>query len=695
MELITNVKGIRKNEEVIRRKRKGNYDNTIYTFDIEVSSLFKIDGIWKGFDFNKEDYTGIEKCSVPYICMFGINEDVYYFRDFMMFGDILEYISSDVKKYLFIHNLSYEMCFLQNIFEEKNWTVTKMTSRDIRKPIAFYVPEINIEFRCTYMLTNMSLENASKIYTNVRKKSGQLDYNKVYSPLSYLDSESLEYCEFDIICLFNIVKFFKSKYDGKLANVPFTSTGEVRKEIKKVIDYWYMVKRWKNVPERKMYLIYMLSFSGGYTHANMLHSGKVLHNISSRDIASSYPSCFFEKFPREDFRFCPVEEYLSQPDDYAYIVQVEFSDIECMYYNTYIQKSKIVNSHVKDVIFDNGRLVKASGGTFEMFLTEIDFEIIKKTHKGNYKIIECWKAYKNYLDKRILKFILEMYRRKTVLKKDDQTEEEKTMYRNAKANINSLYGCSVSNILKQSSDFKNGQWQRYSFSDEFVDSKIEEARHSWSTLFDYTTGLYVTSYARRNLFLTLIQLDKDVIYCDTDSIKYRNNHDDVFERFNESVIERYNKCIEYYPDDFTIDDFQPTDQEGIKHLLGVFEIENDGDIKVFKTLGAKKYCYELDDGLHLTLSGVNKKGVKALNGDINNFRNGFVFGYDEAQKLIHFYDDEQPIIDFIDCQGNEYHSELQHGVILQPTTYKIGQTLEYELLLNAIQIEESEVEYNG
>ena len=696
MELITKTNQLNIQEDIIKRKRKGNYDNNIYTFDIEVCSLFKLHDKWSIFDKSIKDYSGVEKCSVPYIAMFGVNDHVYYFRDFMFFGDILEKLSSNIRKYIFIHNLSYEFQFLLNIIEEKNWTVSKMCSRDIRKPISFYIPEINIEFRCTYMLTNMSLDFASKIYTNIKKKTGQLDYNQMFSPYTHLNDDELEYCEFDILCLYEIVKYYRDqKYGCKLANIPLTATGEVRKQIKQVIDYWYILKRWERVPSRKMYLIYMLCFAGGYTHANMLHSGVIMHNVSSRDIASSYPSCFFEKFPQEDFRFCPVEEYMSQPDDYAYIVNVEFTDVECITYNTYIQKSKIVNAHVSNVIYDNGRLVK-SDGTFEMFLTEIDFELIKKCYKGKFKIIECWKAFKNFLDKRILKFILQMYKFKTTLKKEVQTPEEEVLYRTAKSNINSCYGVCVSNILKSSSDFKNGQWQRFSFSDEFVDSKIDEAKHSWSTLFEYTTGLYVTSFARKNLFSCILKMDRDVIYCDTDSIKFIGNHDDIFDKFNESVIERYNKVIEHYPNDFTISDFQPIDPEGNKHTLGVFEIENDHDIKSFKTLGAKKYCYELDDGLHLTLSGVNKKsGVEALKGDINNFRNGFEFDYESAGKLIHYYNDEQPEITYEDRDGNIYTSDLKYGIVLQPTTYKIGTTLEYEMLLYEIQIEESEVEYNG
>ena len=48
---------------------------------------------------------------------------------------------------------------------------------------------------------------------------------------------------------------------------------------------------------------------------------------------------------------------------------------------------------------------------------------------------------------------------------------------------------------------------------------------------------------------TVLQLDKDVIYCDTDSIKYVGDHDDVFRRYNMKVYERYQRCIDRYMKD--------------------------------------------------------------------------------------------------------------------------------------------------
>ena len=56
-------------------KKKGKKNkptsDTIYSFDIEVSSLFKLDGVWQSFDYSvdQKTYTEVEKAGVPYDLM--------------------------------------------------------------------------------------------------------------------------------------------------------------------------------------------------------------------------------------------------------------------------------------------------------------------------------------------------------------------------------------------------------------------------------------------------------------------------------------------------------------------------------------------------------------------------------------------------------------------------------------------------
>lgn len=421
------------------------YSDTIYTFDIETTSLFKINGEWRVFDYDldKSEYLHEEHTmmAIPYIWQFGVEDAVYYGRDFMQFEEVLKLISNEIlTKIIWIHNASFELQFLQNIFDK--YTITDMCARDIRKPISFYVPELNIEFRCSYMLTNLSLEKASEEYTNVKKKH-TLDYDgKCRTEKSKLTRQELSYCEYDIICLYNIIKFYRNRYKH-LAKVPLTATSEVRKALQKRVDYSYIKKQWDLVPSNDMYLKLMACFQGGYTHANVLNSGRVFDSaegypISSYDLASSYPTVMLlERYPSTPFRMIDYDDYLdlSRGGNYCFIMRLGLHNVKSRYYNNYLSYSRALEVSESNLIYDNGRIQRSD--YVELYCTNIDLEIIQKNYqisKIDYIEIYCSEA--RYLDYRVLRFILDLYKDKTELKGVDEKSE---LYKKAKAYINSLY----------------------------------------------------------------------------------------------------------------------------------------------------------------------------------------------------------------------------------------------------------------
>ena len=162
-------------------------------------------------------------------------------------------------------------------------------------------------------------------------------------------------------------------------------------------------------------------------------------------------------------------------------------------------------------------------------------------------------------------------------------------------------------------------------------------------------------------------------------MKYTGDYDWIFEVYNNSMIEKYKQTIKRFPE-LTLDDFMPEDRNGIKHPIGFFEL--DEEMCEFCTHGAKKYCFrDMEGELHITVSGVSKKGVIALNNDINNFKKDFKWGYSTSGKLMHTYIENQPDITFTDIDGNVYTSHQRHSVVLQPTSYTLGLSDFYELLV--------------
>lgn len=112
--------------------------------------------------------------------------------------------------------------------------------------------------------------------------------------------------------------------------------------------------------------------------------------------------------------------------------------------------------------------------------------------------------------------------------------------------------------------------------------------------------------------------------------------------------------------------------------MGVYE--DDAHYTKFATLGAKKYCYQFEDGkTHCTISGVNKKKGGAeldKHGGITAFEEGFVFV--EAGGTESVYNDETDMTISID--GRDLH--VTANVLIKDSTYTLGITEEYRRIIN-------------
>ena len=161
----------------------------------------------------------------------------------------------------------------------------------------------------------------------------------------------------------------------------------------------------------------------------------------------------------------------------------------------------------------------------------------------------------------------------------------------------------------------------------------------------------------------------------TDSVKFTGKVD--FSTLNSEIEENSKKSKSY-----------AKDKKGKIHYMGVYEYE--GTYSKFATMGAKKYAYEDEKGLHLTISGVvkydengNEISAKELaeKGGFNAFRAGTVFA--KAGGLEAVYNDE-PSYGCVEVDGRSV--QITKNVCLRPSTYTLGLAGEYNRLLEMIKI---------
>lgn len=654
-------------------------DDSIYTFDIETSSILLLNGDVinsdKYDDLTDSDKDKCIKIGFMYIWMLGINDNVFYGRTWEELRIFLGKLNKR-KKDIFIHNLSFEFQFLSG-----NFKLINVFARKERKVIKCEMEEYNITFRCTYYMTNVALSKLTDVYNlPVEKKCGDLDYSLVRNSKTPLTATELLYCEYDCLVIYYYIKQELSMYK-KFNKIPNTLTGRVRKELQARVlkNYNYRSKLQKCInTDPHIYNLLIDCFAGGYTHANWLYVNEVIKNVVSWDFTSSYPFVMLvEKYPSTPFKKCNVSNIKSiLYDDFAYIINIEFKNIKSNYFNNIISKSKAY--YIENGVYDNGKIVSAS--LLKIVINEIDLKIIQEFYSfDEYNILEIYYANKSYLPYELLDFILDKYHNKTAYK---NVSGKEYLYSIEKSKFNSLYGMCVTNNIKDNIEFNNeGLWTTKKISNYDILDKLSVERKKGFLSFAY--GVWVTSYSRYNLLSNVRLLDEYTIYCDTDSIKLTEGYDiNVIYNYNKQVDDKIKQVANFYNID--IKRFEPVDCKGIQHKIGLFD--KDGEYLYFKTLGAKKYCYidKATEKLHITVAGVPKKGVSALKNNINNFNDNLFFNACDTGKKQIFYNDEQPVIKVIDYLGNEDVISEKKGICLMPCSYTLSKSLVYAPKLSDI-----------
>lgn len=695
-EILTVLKMVRPNFRFAYTNKKYKYFNVPCSFDIETSSFFRSTG--------KEP----EKTAIMYEWTFGIYGLVIIGREWSEFIEMINVIIRELdlnqnkRLICFIHNAGYEFQFMRKWFE---WD--KVFSIDSRKPI-YALTTGGIEFRCSYLLSGYSLTKLGdelRTYT-VRKLVGSLDYEKIRHSKTPLTPDELSYCVNDVKVVMAYIAE-RIEQDKNIAMIPLTKTGYVRnycrnscyyepdkprKKSFKRVRYMDIMRGLRLTPDEYQQL--KRAFQGGFTHANPFYSGKVLNDVTSFDFTSSYPCVMVcEQFPMssgEKIEIHSMDELEKNLKLYCCLFDIEIIGLQSVLYcDSYLSVSRCWD--VKKPLINNGRLVSAD----HLFttVTEQDFMIIKQFYTWEYLKIGNFRRYKKgYLPTDFVKAILKLYHDKTTLKGVDGKEIE---YLKSKEMLNSCYGMAVTDIVRPEITYTD-MWNPPQLPD--IDKAIKDYNGSRSRFLFYPWGVWVTAYARRNLFTGILEFKNDYIYSDTDSIKVLNayNHMDYINKYNIIIREQLIKAMKYHG--ISPDAIEPETIDGVKKCLGVWDF--DGHYKQFKTLGAKRYLVQYSDDernkpkdrgkYNLTVSGLNKKicvpyllDTYGETGIFNVFNNNLYIPPEHTGKNTHTYIDEPRagvVVDYLGTPGK--YNELS-GVHLEKSDYSLSISREYlDYILN-------------
>lgn len=592
---------------------------------------------------------------------------------------------------VYIQNEAFEFQFIRD-FLNAYFGGFRVFAAERRKPI--YVTTVNgIQFRCSYKLTNMSLEKAVQNELGVVhcKAAGDLDYRAIRTADTPLDDTEYGYCVSDVVSLYELIERRLINEHDNLESIPMTSTGYVRRDCRNACrkDEDYREEFLKQEMTESVYKLLMEAGRGGNTHANRYMSGRVWHYVDSFDVASSYPAqMFLRKYPVSKFTPYGEIESMTELDsllsEYACLFRVIFTGLEVRdnIGMPYIAISK-ATARSKHVTLDNGRVLSVINredrendrGYIAMTLTDVDFQIIKEQYTWDEMSISDFHiATYGYLPEALLSQVMAYFKAKTELKDkikeaEERGDEEEVanlsyLYAKSKNRLNGIFGmCYTNPVHNIISINEDGEWI------EDVPEIAEALKKYWksrNSFLVYAWGVWITAWARRHLEDLFNALGQDkVIYGDTDSGKAVDVDISKIDALNAKVMALADKRGAY------------CDYNGTRYYMGVYEHENKVPIAKFKTLGAKKYVYEDEKGLHVTISGVNKKlGAKEL-GSIDNFVPGFIFK--DAGGLTLYYNDAEHGIHQITVDGCTMTTASNIGMV--DSTYEIGITSEYAELI--------------
>ena len=677
-------------DKPLSNSRKVRYYEIPIAFDIETTSFYS---------------TQLEKVACMYCWALSINGHVILGRKWSEFDDVYNKLLSifelddKTRLLIYIQNLAYEFQFICHHYE---WS--RVFALKEKKPLSCVTTE-NVEFRCSYMLSGFSLEKIGENLQRykINKMVGDLDYSKPRHYNTPLTEKEWKYVINDVQVVVAYIQE-TAENDGGYHKIPLTKTGYVRNYCREICFNDRLYRKTMKILklEADEYRQLKAAFAGGFTHANWTRSRFLIKNMDSFDETSAYPyTMVAEKFPMSKGRLVPI---LEDADFYFYIknycclFDIEIMEVDGWDAPDHIlsrSKCRICEGYTDEdgkehkPVYNNGRVITAHRIVTTM--TEVDFEMFKKFYKYKTFRVSEFRIYeKMYLPTPFVKAILGLYSDKTTLKDVPGKEVE---YMKSKGMLNSAYGMCVTDIIRDDDTFTT-KWTKNSSQ---VEDQIDKYNNSVNRFLFYPWGVWVTAYARRNLYTAILEFGNDYIYSDTDSVKVVNaeEHKQFFEDYNAKVAEKLKAACEYHKIPFELT--RPKTIKGVEKPLGIWE--HDGEYRRFKTLGAKRYMTETYNKkskqweINITVSGLRKdKAMEYLNAKAEEmncspfdlFEENLHVPGESTGKQIHTYNDNEFSDYLTDYLGETVLVHELSSIHLEPAAYHLSLVKEYVDLLNGI-----------
>lgn len=538
--------------------------------------------------------------------------------------ELYKHLGYNKKLAIYVHNLSFEFQFLKGIYQFKSDEIFAINKRKILK---CFMCDGALEYRCSYLHSNMSLKVfAEKMECDHQKMIGDLDYDVERFPWTSLTEKEWGYCVNDVICLVEAIKKELEVDGDTLSTIPATSTGYVRRDMKKAM------KAYRNViqdiyPDDIVYEMLREEFGGGDTHASRFYANVELDHVYSHDRCSSYPDVQMNcEFPMGKWFIVKKDKItvddivdLVQRRHKACIFRVAMSNVRLkddLFACPYLSISKCRKYDKKKTLLDNGRVLKSdylevtfNDVDFDIFINEYDFDdiyILNLAHSTYGKLPSAFRA-----------VVQKYFELKTSLK---DVPGQEIYYIKNKNKLNACFGMTAEKPVRDEMTWDGLKFDIHNT--KSVHEKLEESKKD--AFIVYQWGCWTTAWARYRLHEMIWAVGYDYVYDDTDSVKHLNPHTEIIDEYNQLRIADSKKNGAY-----------AQNKNGDTFYMGVYEL--DGVYKKFKTLGAKKYAY-IKDGinkktgkpyeLEITISGVVKDaGAKELAeaGGISKLKAGFKF----------------------------------------------------------------------